>query len=256
MAQTQQTMAEFTFAPGETNVVGDRFSPSVLMFWLKTSVAASSTRVQYKSPNTLFGLIPLGAQTQTIPLRNIASVDTNTKFNVGSFVWGVIFAIAGFAFFSANAAVAIVLLLLAVANLCNIMSAQLDFINQAGGKNSIVVSVLEKNKLMTLAQEIQARVFADLDSIRHQESMDIAQKQFTAQTNSVLLQQQMLQAQQAAQAQYAQPQQAYVQPQAAAQAPAQPQQAYAQPQAAAQPQTPAAPPQTPTQTTMPLPPRQ
>ncbi len=43
MAETQQTMTEFTFAPGEKNIIGDRFSPSVIIFWLKTSIAASST---------------------------------------------------------------------------------------------------------------------------------------------------------------------------------------------------------------------
>ena len=79
MAETQQTMTEFTYATGETGIVGDRFSPSVVLFWLRTSVAASSMRVIYKSPNTLLGVIPLGSSTQTIPLRNIASVDTNTK---------------------------------------------------------------------------------------------------------------------------------------------------------------------------------
>ena len=81
MAETAQTMTEFTYAPGEKNIVGDRFRPSVIIFWLKTTIAASSTRVQYKAPNTLFGQIPLGASTKTIQLRNIASVDTNTRFN-------------------------------------------------------------------------------------------------------------------------------------------------------------------------------
>lgn len=41
MAETAQTMTEFTYAPGEKNIVGDRFSPSVIIFWLKTSIAAS-----------------------------------------------------------------------------------------------------------------------------------------------------------------------------------------------------------------------
>ena len=108
MAETAQTMTEFTYAPGEKNIVGDRFSPSVIIFWLKTSIAASSTRVQYRAPNTLFGLIPLGASTKTIPLRNIASVDTNTKFNLGSLVWGLLFLFVGFGMFNSNALVAIV----------------------------------------------------------------------------------------------------------------------------------------------------
>ena len=115
MTETQQTMTEFTYATGETDVIGDRFSPSVVLFWLKTSVAASNMRVMYKSPNTLLGVIPLGSSTQTIPLRNIASVDTNTKFNLGSFVWGAVFLVAGLSFLSSSALVGILFFLLAPA---------------------------------------------------------------------------------------------------------------------------------------------
>lgn len=197
MAETAQTMTEFTYAPGEKNIVGDRFSPSVIIFWLKTSIAASSTRVQYKAPNTLFGLIPLGASTKTIPLRNIASVDTNTKFNLGSLVWGLFFLFVGFGMFDSNALAAIVCLLVAVANFANVMSATLTFHDPSGGANAITVSILEKDRLMSLAQEIQTRVFTDADQLRHEESMHMAEKQYTAQTNSVLIQQQMLASQQA-----------------------------------------------------------
>lgn len=203
MAETQQTMTEFTYAPGEKNIVGDRFSPSVIVFWLKTSIAASNMRVQYKAPNTLFGLIPLGAATRTIPLRNIASIDTNTKFNLGSLIWGLIFLFLGCGMLSGSVAAALVVLIIAVANFTNVMSASLIFHDPSGGSNAITVSILEKDKLMALAQEIQTRVFADVDQLRHEESMNMARQQYAAQTNSVLLQQQMLAAQQA---QYAQQQ--------------------------------------------------
>ena len=197
MAETAQTMTEFTYAPGEQDIVGDRFSPSVIIFWLKTSIAASSTRVQYKAPNTLFGLIPLGADTKTIPLRNVASVDTSTKFNLGSPVWGVVFLLIGLGCLDSSVAVALVLILVAAANLANTMSASLVFHDPSGGANAITVSILEKDKLMQLAQEIQKLVFTDADQLRHEESMHMAEKQYTAQTNSVLIQQQMLANQQA-----------------------------------------------------------
>ena len=123
-------------------------------------------------------------------------MDTNTKFNPGSFVWGGVFFVAGLAFLSDSAAlgilVGILFLVLPAANLANTMSAQLDFVNQAGGRNSVKVSILEKDKLMQLEQKIQQLVFADVEGQRHQESMDMAQKQYAAQTNSVLIQQQML----------------------------------------------------------------
>lgn len=192
MAETQQTMTEFTFAPGEKNIIGDRFSPSVIIFWLKTSIAASSTRIQYTTPNTLFGLIPLGVDTKTIPLRNVASVDTSTKFNLGSLVWGVVFLLIGLGCLDSSVAVALVLILVAAANLANTMSASLVFHDPSGGANTITVSILEKDKLMSLAQEIQSRVFADADQLRHKESMRMAEKQYTAQTTGVLIQQQML----------------------------------------------------------------
>lgn len=89
----------------------------MILFWFKTSIAASSMRVQCKSPNTLLGVIPLGSSTQTIPLRNIASVDTN------------IFLIAGLACMKDSALVGILFLVLAAANLANTMNAQLDFVN-------------------------------------------------------------------------------------------------------------------------------
>lgn len=204
MAETAQTMTEFTYAPGEKNIVGDRFSPSVIIFWLKTSIAASSTRVQYRAPNTLFGLIPLGASTKTIPLRNIASVDTNTKFNLGSLVWGVVFLLIGLGCLDSSVAVALVLILVAAANFANTMSASLVFHDPSGGANTITVSILEKDKLMSLAQEIQSRVFADADQLRHEESMRMAEKQYTAQTTGVLIQQQMLANQQTQAAQQTQ----------------------------------------------------
>mgnify|MGYP000081438065 CR=1 FL=1 len=159
MTETQRTMTEFTYATGETDVTGDRFSPSVVLFWLKTSVAASNMRVMYKSPNTLLGVIPLGSSTQTIPLRNIASVDQHQvqprivrlgrrvprrgpRVPVGQRdARDPVPPARG-------------------SNLANTMSAQLDFVNQAGGRNSVKVSILEKDKFMQLEQKIQQLVFA------------------------------------------------------------------------------------------------
>lgn len=190
--QNQETMTEFTFATGEKNIIGDRFSPSVILFWLKTSIAASTTRIQYRSPNTLFGLIPLGSNTKTIPLRNVAGVETDSKMNVGSLVWGVVWLFAALCTFGSSAVAGLILLLIAAANLANAMSMRLTFRDPSGGGNTITVSILEKDKLTQLAREIEKLVFADADQLRHEESMDMAQKQYTAQTNSVLIQQQML----------------------------------------------------------------
>lgn len=92
------------------------------------------------------------------------------------------------------------------------MSATLTFHDPSGGANAITVSILEQDKLMSLAQEIQARVSTDADQLRHEESMHMAEKQYTAQTNSVLIQQQMLANQQAQAAQQTPAQSGQTQP--------------------------------------------
>ena len=118
------------------------------------------------------------------------------------------FLFVGFGMFNSNALAAIVFLIIAAANFANVMSATLTFHDPSGGANAITVSILEKDRLMGLAQEIQTRVFADADQLRHEESMNMAEKQYTAQANSVLIQQQMLanqQTQTPAQAEQTQP---------------------------------------------------
>ena len=92
-----------------------------------------------------------GADTKTIPLRNVASVDTSTKFNLGSLVWGVVFLLIELGCLDSSVAVALVLILVAAANLANTMSVSLVFHDPSGGANTITVSIFEKNKLMQLA---------------------------------------------------------------------------------------------------------
>lgn len=187
-------------AAGETGFTSESYSPSPLMFWLKTRIDASSTRVRYSSPNTLLGLIPLGSDTQTIPLHNIASVDTSVKFNMGSFLIGLILALAGVSMLGSSVGLGLILLAFGIVNLLNTMSARLDFVNNSGGRNSITVSILEKAKLMAMAGRIEQLVFADQDALRHADSMRMAQQSFTVQSQQALLQQQMLDAQRAANA--------------------------------------------------------
>ncbi|WP_240539375.1 hypothetical protein [Bifidobacterium sp. SO1] len=182
----------FDFAPGEQNPTSESFSPNIILFWLKTEIAASSTRIRYKAPNTLLGVIPLGSNSKTIPLNNVASVDTDTRFNLGPALLGVILLIAGLSAFSDNAMVGVILLLIAVANLANAMNARLTFVNQAGGSNDLTVSIFEKAKLESFAEKVQELVFADRAQTRHEETMDMARQSFAAQTVQTELTRQML----------------------------------------------------------------
>lgn len=193
-----QSSTEFTYAPGEKDIIGESFSPNILLAWLKTSIAVSNTRVQYRTPNTILGIIPLGEERKTIPLNNVAAVNTNQKFNMGNFIIGLIFAIVGLGTISNSATLlSLIAIVIGIACLCNTLTMSLNFDNQAGGTNSVTVSILEKDKLAEFSKHVEQRIFANSAEIRHREAMSLQQQQFSAQATQTLLQQQMLAAAQA-----------------------------------------------------------
>lgn len=192
-----ENTTNFVLAPGEKNVYGDKFSPSVMVPYLRAEMMCSSTRYVYKFPNVLLGFIPIGTNENTIPVRAIAAVSTSTKFMIGNFIFGVIAGIVGLSTIAQNFFMALIFLVLAIVWLANSFPASINVQNHAGGTTSLRVSVFEKQKLSRFAQELQNRVFADLEQTRHEEAqatrLDAAQMNQMQMQQQMALQQQMLQ---------------------------------------------------------------
>jgi hypothetical protein len=182
-------MGDLTFAPGESNIYSAKFSPSVVLFWLKTELAVTNMRIVSKSPNTLFGLIPLGSSDAAYPLANTSGVGVETKFSVGRAFWGLAFLIV--ALFNLNAFFGWVLLLLGGVLLVNASSAALKVQNNGGGMTYLKVSILEKAKLEQFRDEVNARLFADHAANRHSETLDMHTKNLLNQQAQLNLQQQL-----------------------------------------------------------------
>jgi hypothetical protein len=156
-------------------------------------MGVSSTRVATSFPNTLLGVIPLGYRDSTFPLRNVASVGVNARFSLGRAIIGLIFFIAAFPTLGKNALVGIILLLIGVSLLANAMSAELDIVNNAGGHQRFRVSVFQKSKLEQFREEVNQRLFADQELLRHGESMQVQNQQLYVQQqqlNAQIMQQQ------------------------------------------------------------------
>ena len=200
-----ENSTDFSLAPGEAGVYGDRFLASVLAPYLKAQMMCSTTRFVYKCPNTLLGFIPLGYQESTVPIRNIASVSTNSKFMLGRAIFALLILILSFtAFSSGGGAVIVGLLLLAWAAGLALTAFPVALVvaNPAGGATTLIVSSLEKKKLEVFRTELQNRVFADSSQIHHDEAQQLRMQQVMLQ--QMHLQQNMVQQQQ--QQQYQQPQ--------------------------------------------------
>jgi hypothetical protein len=169
------------FAPGEQSVTEDSFSPSILLFWIKTHLGVSSTRVVTKEANTVLGIIPLGANDAAYPLTNVASVGVNVQVKIFRGILGAVLAIAGLASFGSSVLVGLILLLLGVSLVLNTVNATLRITNNAGGTKEIYVSVLEKAKLERFRDEVNTRLFADHAHLRHNEQMTVQNQQLHVQ---------------------------------------------------------------------------
>lgn len=188
------------FAPGEQDVTDAQFSTSVVLFWLRTMIGASSTRVVTRAPNTILGIIPLGYRDAAYPLSNVASVGVNARFSVGKLVVGLIALIAGLAEIGKSPVGGLVLLIVAVALLGNTMKAALVIQNNGGGITNVDVSIFQKAKLEQFRETINERLFADHAHLRHGEQMSVQNAQLYTQQQQlnaqIMAQQAALQQQQ------------------------------------------------------------
>ena len=79
----------------ERVVKRDGFIFSLPYFFLKTTVALTDRRLVFERPNTMLGVIPIGRQSDTLPLRNVASVGTSTRIGFVQLILGILLALGG-----------------------------------------------------------------------------------------------------------------------------------------------------------------
>lgn len=157
----------------------------------------SSTRFVYKAPNTLFGIIPVGTNENTVPLRNVATVSSSIDFRLTRFSAGIAGLVASYVALESDfAGRAFFLFLTALVALFQAFPTALLVQNPAGMTTRLEISPLEKQRLLTFVQELQNRVFADQSQIQHQEAQSLRAQQLMLQ--QLGLQQQMSSQQQAA----------------------------------------------------------
>lgn len=134
------------------------FTANLILFWLKAHYTLTSKRVTGHTPNTLFGLIPLGTAQVGQPLKTIASVTSSTSFSVLRLLIGIVLIIAGLALITSFG---IILLILGAVNILNCYTATFVITNNAGQSVGYEISILEKSKVVEFADEVNT-VIADL----------------------------------------------------------------------------------------------
>ena len=67
-----------------------RYITSLLTFYLKGGISVDRNFVVFKKPNTILGIVPLGAKTERVPINQISSIDSNFRVRFGIILLGLI----------------------------------------------------------------------------------------------------------------------------------------------------------------------
>lgn len=137
------------------------FTANLILFWLKANYVLTNKRVTGHTPNTLFGLIPLGKAQIAQPLKTIASVASSTKFSFLRLIIGVVFLIIGGSVIGSSFFGGVILLILGAINILNCFTATFVITNNAGQSTGYEISILEKSKVVKFTDEVNT-VIADL----------------------------------------------------------------------------------------------
>lgn len=120
---------------------------------------------------SLMGGIPFGYADAQFPLNNVASAGVSVRFSLARAIFGFLLLLIALALMSNTALGGVIMLLLAASLLANALSAALVIVNNGGGATSLRVSFFEKSKLEAFRAQINHRLFADHEGMRHNEVM-------------------------------------------------------------------------------------
>ncbi|NLK11588.1 MAG: hypothetical protein GX317_11665 [Staphylococcus equorum] len=139
-----------------------KFAISLLFFWVKGEVSVDSRFIKTNLSNTILGFIPAGKDTQSIPLKNVSSATTSTKFNFKALIFGIILIFSGLGAFGDSFLLGLILLIIGVSVFGSGIS-NLLIIEKAGTPYIISVPFFEGSKIKILQNSIENALANDTD---------------------------------------------------------------------------------------------
>lgn len=149
-----------------------RYMSSLLTFYLKGEIRQEQNFVNLKKPNTILGLIPLGAQKTSIPVTQLSSVESNFKLHFGLLILGIIIAMAGLVGDFGNLIVSLVLMLIGANVVINAFEIILTVKTTAGDAKNISFLIFEKSKAKLAETQIRQIISDRLDDTNNRVQAD------------------------------------------------------------------------------------
>lgn len=148
------------------------YMTSLLTFYLKGEIQQEQNFVNLKKPNTIFGLIPLGAKQDSIPVTQLSSVESNFKLQLGRFLAGIIIAVLGLCLLSEMFLLALIVLIIGANRAITAFEIILTIKTTAGDIKNISFLIFEKSKAELAEKQIRQIISNRLDDTNNRVQTD------------------------------------------------------------------------------------
>ncbi len=148
------------------------YMTSLLTFYLKGEIQQEQNFVNLKKPNTILGLIPLGAKKETIPVSQLSSVESNFKLHLGRLLSGLIILIIGLSMLSEMFLLGLILLVVGANRGITAFETILTIKTTAGDIKNISILIFEKSKADEAENQIRQIISERLDDTNNRVQTD------------------------------------------------------------------------------------
>lgn len=149
-----------------------KYMTSLLTFYLKGEIRQEQNFVNLKKPNTILSLIPLGAKKDSIPVSQLASVESNFKLHFGSLLLGAIIAIVGLCMISESFVAAMLLTVVGANKAIAAFETILSIKTTAGDVKNISFLIFDKEKADEAESQIRQIISDRLDDTNNRVQTD------------------------------------------------------------------------------------
>ena len=151
-----------------------KYMTSLLTFYLKGEIRTEKNFIQFKTPNTILGLIPLGSKTEKFTIDQISSTTTNFRLRLKYLILGIFWLFIALSCFtdSDTAVVGLICLLLGVNNIIDAFEINLIVTTTAGKQEIIDFIIFDKKKAEMAEQGINEMISNRLDDTNNRQQTD------------------------------------------------------------------------------------
>jgi len=134
------------------------FRPNLVLSWLRSEMTITNKRVLGFSRNTLLGVIPLGKNEISFPLKNISSVSVSSKFYISRFIIGLILVLIGLSSIADSFFSGLLFIFVGALPLANSFVSRLIISPNSGNPTKLDVTFLDKDTIQSFSNQVNVTI--------------------------------------------------------------------------------------------------